>query len=187
VFIIQLRCSSSEAMLRRRTSPHRLANTVLGRSQFLIQAFQASFRESWGTPGNSPQSTATQRLLVGTLAVNGGLAAEAGPPCGAISGTGAGSFCCLVVVHATRVPTISASEARRRRWKFMGLILLEALLALAILVAIVWWTMFSGRKRVSCRPRSSRRRTKKCLQTPNKIALIELSPWRCSHCSAGCM
>ena len=28
----------------------------------------------------------------------------------------------------------------------MGLILLEALMALAILVAIVWWTMFSGRK-----------------------------------------
>ena len=29
----------------------------------------------------------------------------------------------------------------------MGLILLEALMALAILVAIVWWTMFSGRKK----------------------------------------
>ncbi len=29
----------------------------------------------------------------------------------------------------------------------MGLILLEALLALVLLVAIVWWTMFSGRKR----------------------------------------
>ena len=29
----------------------------------------------------------------------------------------------------------------------MGLILLEALLALAILAAIVWWTMFSGRDR----------------------------------------
>ena len=27
----------------------------------------------------------------------------------------------------------------------MGLILLEALLALLILLAIVWWTMFSGR------------------------------------------
>jgi hypothetical protein len=29
----------------------------------------------------------------------------------------------------------------------MGLILLEALLALLILIAIVWWTMFSGRKK----------------------------------------
>ena len=27
----------------------------------------------------------------------------------------------------------------------MGLILLEALLALVLLVGIVWWTMFSGR------------------------------------------
>ena len=29
----------------------------------------------------------------------------------------------------------------------MELILLEALLALVILVAIVWWTMFAGRKK----------------------------------------
>ncbi len=28
----------------------------------------------------------------------------------------------------------------------MGLLLLEALAALALLVFIVWWTMFSGRK-----------------------------------------
>jgi cytoskeletal protein RodZ len=28
----------------------------------------------------------------------------------------------------------------------MGLILLEALLALVLLVGIVWWTMFSGRR-----------------------------------------
>jgi hypothetical protein len=29
----------------------------------------------------------------------------------------------------------------------MGLILLEALLALLVLLFIVWWTMFSGRKK----------------------------------------
>ncbi|MES2530630.1 MAG: hypothetical protein V4636_06320 [Pseudomonadota bacterium] len=29
----------------------------------------------------------------------------------------------------------------------MGLILLEAFAALAVLVLIVWWTMFSGRRR----------------------------------------
>lgn len=29
----------------------------------------------------------------------------------------------------------------------MGLILLEALLALVLLLAIVWWTMFAGRKK----------------------------------------
>jgi hypothetical protein len=33
-------------------------------------------------------------------------------------------------------------------WRFvMGLILLEALGALLLLVLIVWWTMFSGRKK----------------------------------------
>ncbi len=29
----------------------------------------------------------------------------------------------------------------------MGLLLLEALLALVILLGIVWWTMFSGRRK----------------------------------------
>ncbi len=28
----------------------------------------------------------------------------------------------------------------------MGLIILEALAAMALLIGIVWWTMFSGRK-----------------------------------------
>jgi cytoskeletal protein RodZ len=48
--------------------------------------------------------------------------------------------------QATSVPTISAVDTRRRSVNFMGLILLEALLALVVLVAIVWWTMFSGRQ-----------------------------------------
>ena len=34
----------------------------------------------------------------------------------------------------------------------MGLILLEALLALVVLVVIVWWTMFSGRQRGELKP-----------------------------------
>ncbi|WP_264080699.1 hypothetical protein [Paracidovorax avenae] len=38
----------------------------------------------------------------------------------------------------------------------MGLILLEALLALAVLIAIVWWTMFSGRWRGELPPPDSR-------------------------------
>ncbi|WP_368353288.1 MULTISPECIES: hypothetical protein [Comamonadaceae] len=38
----------------------------------------------------------------------------------------------------------------------MGLILLEALLALAVLVAIVWWTMFAGRRRGELPPPDSR-------------------------------
>ena len=34
----------------------------------------------------------------------------------------------------------------------MSLLLLEALLALVILIAIVWWTMFSGRHKGELRP-----------------------------------
>ncbi len=52
------------------------------------------------------------------------------------------------------MPTIAAKhkldhDGRRdkKRGACMGLILLEALLALVILVAIVWWTMFSGRNK----------------------------------------
>ena len=41
-----------------------------------------------------------------------------------------------------KLPTIN--EPRRL---FMGLILLEALLALLLLLLIVWWTMFSGRQK----------------------------------------
>lgn len=51
------------------------------------------------------------------------------------------------VEQAASIPTISAVIKRRRGVDFMGLILLEALLALVVLVVIVWWTMFSGRKK----------------------------------------
>jgi hypothetical protein len=48
--------------------------------------------------------------------------------------------------QAARLPTITKIATRRRSW-FMFMILLEALGALLILVLIVWWTMFSGRKK----------------------------------------
>jgi hypothetical protein len=41
---------------------------------------------------------------------------------------------------------MTAITAFHRSLFIMGLILLEALLALLVLVAIVWWTMFSGRR-----------------------------------------
>jgi hypothetical protein len=50
------------------------------------------------------------------------------------------------VEHAASIPTISPVKTRRKGVDVMGLILLEALLALVLLIAIVWWTMFSGRK-----------------------------------------
>ena len=56
--------------------------------------------------------------------------------------------------QATKLPTIAAnSPAEHTLGKYrngilsMALILLEALLALILIVAIVWWTMFSGRSK----------------------------------------
>lgn len=68
-----------------------------------------------------------------------GAAAGAGP--GGIGGSG-------VVEQAASAPRIAAaSPARQERVdRDMGLLLLEALGALALLIFIVWWTMFSGRK-----------------------------------------
>jgi hypothetical protein len=48
------------------------------------------------------------------------------------------------VLQAAKLPTIKA-HVKRQRMSRMLLILLEALGAGCILVAIVWWTMFSGR------------------------------------------
>ena len=52
------------------------------------------------------------------------------------------------VLQAASAPTIPANSHRGARIFFtnMGLLLLEALAALACLVFIVWWTMFSGRR-----------------------------------------
>ena len=47
--------------------------------------------------------------------------------------------------QATSVPTIKPLRTAHRN-RFMRLLLLEALGALVLLLLIVWWTMFSGRK-----------------------------------------
>ena len=51
--------------------------------------------------------------------------------------------------QAARLPTIAAAIQRPtlQRPPDMTLLLLEALGALLLLVFIVWWTMFSGRKK----------------------------------------
>jgi hypothetical protein len=53
--------------------------------------------------------------------------------------------------HAASTPRMAAGHARRAALRnrndiAMWVILLEALGALALLILIVWWTMFSGRK-----------------------------------------
>jgi flagellar biogenesis protein FliO len=50
--------------------------------------------------------------------------------------------------HPTVMPRIAATEART-----MWVIIVELLLALALLLFIVWWTMFAGRSRGERRDR----------------------------------
>ena len=49
------------------------------------------------------------------------------------------------MAQAASIPTIKA-WASQYKGGVMGLIFLEALGALLLLILIVWWTMFSGRK-----------------------------------------
>jgi hypothetical protein len=76
-----------------------------------------------------------------------------------MSGTGdgleVGGACTTgAIEQAASIPTIAANKKPTRNGRpikkrgfCMGLILLEALLALFIFIAIVWWTMFSGRSK----------------------------------------
>jgi hypothetical protein len=81
-------------------------------------------------------------MAAGSGALSAGTAGEvtagAGNGGGASSAGGSGT-----VPQAASIPTIAAIPRNR----FMLLILLEALLALLVLVFIVWWTMFAGRKK----------------------------------------
>ena len=67
------------------------------------------------------------------------------------SGAGVGGGGCTAQLAS--IPTIGAAARNRNRdARFMTLILLEALGALVLLLLIVWWTMFSGRKRGEIQP-----------------------------------
>jgi hypothetical protein len=52
-----------------------------------------------------------------------------------------------VVEHAASTPRIAGHRTRRGNDCDMWVIVLEALGALALLLLIVWWTMFAGRRR----------------------------------------
>ena len=67
------------------------------------------------------------------------------PAAGAF-GIGAGAVGRGPVAQPASVATITSPTSHRSP-VFMGLILLEALGALVLLVVIVWWTMFAGRRR----------------------------------------
>jgi hypothetical protein len=66
---------------------------------------------------------------------------EAPPVVGAGSDTG-------TPPQPASVPTMARLKTEKSCWsRFMLLIFLEALGALLLLVLIVWWTMFSGRRK----------------------------------------
>jgi hypothetical protein len=59
------------------------------------------------------------------------------------------------VPHETSTPIMTTLAARPRSRR-VGLLLLEALLALVVLIFIVWWTMFHGRSKGEPPPHSTR-------------------------------
>jgi cobalamin biosynthesis Mg chelatase CobN len=117
----------------------------IGRSQLRSHAFHASCSSSAAKPGSSLQRTGTQRLLPKAIGAGSGTPSSGGNGAEAAGGGGAegkgGKGGRGVELQAASIATIAATPRKR----CMLLILLEALLALVVLVGIVWWTMFSGR------------------------------------------
>ena len=123
--------------------------------QLCNQAVQASLKFSSAKPGRSFHEAKTHLLLalttVAVFVAAGVWGVElagvgvlgGGARLGAVLGTG-------VVPQETsnRDKDITKLPTMHEPRSFsMGLILLEALLALLLLLLIVWWTMFSGRKK----------------------------------------
>jgi hypothetical protein len=134
-------------MLRRLTSAHKAAKGATGFSQLLIHAFQASNKLSSAKPGKSGHATGTHRLLVWPIAppaAGGTLAAGALLP-GWLVGAPEGATTTGALPQAASIPTMQATLNHAGN-ENMTLLLLEALGAGLLLVGIIWWTMFSGRK-----------------------------------------
>ena len=146
------------------------------RAQFCRQATHASLKLSVLSPGRSAQLAKTH-LLLGLVKTEGvasrtdvcggcteaaGLEATGGDKGVETGGARGGAF--LGEEHAVKnqhTPMQMLPTIHDRRSCCMGLILLEALLALVLLVLIVWWTMFSGRDKGELKPDDKDERAKK--------------------------
>jgi hypothetical protein len=136
------------------------------RVQFCRQASQASLKLSALSPGKSAQFAKTHLLLAlvntggvvspivacGGGAEGAGLDATGGVKGGGALGIGVAFFGEEQAVKSQHTLKQMLPTMHDRRSFCMGLILLEALLALVLLVLIVWWTMFSGRDKGELRP-----------------------------------
>jgi hypothetical protein len=125
-------------------------------------------------PATGPLGRAEGRSApVGGGVAGRAAAALAGELMGTASGAG-GVSSSDTVVQALRVPTIHIHQTRRpfRRSathpSAMTLLLLEALGALLIFIFIVWWTMFSGRKKGELPEEAEREKTDKNAATGPK-------------------
>ncbi len=132
-------------MLSRRTSLHNAAVGATGRSQLLSHAFQASCSGSLPHPGKASHGTGTHRWRPCASGTDAGAGEGAGTGAATRLPGGGGGIATGVLVHPTMLPTMTP-HAIHLKGQFMILLLLEALGAGLLLVGIVWWTMFSGRK-----------------------------------------
>lgn len=150
----------------RRASPQSAAQPGAGCSQLRSKAGQTSATRSALQPGKSLHGAATQRErardIVGEAfgedATTAGAAASGriGSTLAGVVGVAGAGATSGVLEQAARVAAAAATSVPRMApagrpapWKamVMWVILLEALGALALLVLIVWWTMFAGRRR----------------------------------------
>ena len=95
--------------------------------------------------GNGAESSGSVNAPDGAVGIADGVAGGAGIAGDVAPGVEMGG-CTGALPHAASIPTISIFHTTTRS-QFMGLILLEALGAMVLLILIVWWTMFSGRKK----------------------------------------
>ena len=143
------------------------------RVQFCRQAAHASVKLSALSPGRSAQVAIIHLLLA--LVKTGGVASRT-VACGGgaevalletTGGTKRGGVvgCAFFgeeqAVKSQHTLKQMLPKMHERRRFCMGLILLEALLALVLLVLIVWWTMFSGRDKGELKPDDKEERANK--------------------------
>jgi hypothetical protein len=123
------------------------AHSSGGFSQLRCSAGHHSATASASQPGSSDQSALTQRERVRCITTGGAVGAGLSTAGGTDAGVAGGGLTGALAQAASTPRIAAAAKGRTRNGVFiMGLLLLEALAALVVLVLIVWWTMFSGRK-----------------------------------------
>jgi hypothetical protein len=104
-------------------------------------------------PGSSLHDTGTQRERARVIGVGSRIWAATGTTAAvALVGAVTGGAGIAQPAAMPRMPTIKWRDRavhgaqRRRNARTMWVVILEMLAALALLLFIVWWTMFSGRR-----------------------------------------